>query len=191
MVGGPVWASTFDEIGTLQNPRQMNFSDFFRILKHNVEARISQLFDIWDANIWLNSNNHSSPVKVALGNGFLSHKEGTKRLHWSSKDDGRGLLRTWLEQDRTVTVGAITVNVRCSLTWTYCNDRLSAGLIELRTHAPYYRRDSKTMNIQISHRLWLAVLDRVHNDCELPQNLWASIRVLCFPYMLATAGGRY
>ncbi|KAK5095563.1 hypothetical protein LTR70_003486 [Exophiala xenobiotica] len=156
MVQKPVWAFKFDQTpGWTTGMRDIvNYGRISRD-RHDIEAKISQLLDIWDTTIINDEERAPGRVKLRMGNGFLSRAKrpffslvwpGTM-LHWSSKDDGVGLPKAYLEDDAKVIVGAITVNPDCLLSRQDCENALAGSLIDLGSQPGQWRQHTRTTGV--------------------------------------------
>ncbi|EFZ03557.1 hypothetical protein X797_006783 [Metarhizium robertsii] len=150
MLHRPVWVFRLEEpLSTGSNEFQMAIMSQER---YDIQARLSQIFDIWDASIVFYRNEDVKSVKISIGGGFLSlskahgplHVPADSMLHWSAIDDGGSLPISYLEDDRNVIVGAVAVNAGCALRSEDCQRPLASILVDLRTHPGGWKTVSRS-----------------------------------------------
>ncbi|KAH6606087.1 hypothetical protein Trco_005240 [Trichoderma cornu-damae] len=110
--------------------------------RYDVQARLSQIFDIWGASIVFSDKEEPRSFKLWMMGGFLSENTASSSspsspdlmLHWSAVDSDRAFPASCLELDRQVVIGAVTANPKCTLKDGHREDALTGGLVDLRVH---------------------------------------------------------
>ncbi|ETN42076.1 uncharacterized protein HMPREF1541_04015 [Cyphellophora europaea CBS 101466] len=154
MLERPVWA--FQLVGPELARWHFDVDTVVRA-KHDVEARVSQLLDIWHTTLLTDHASVPNLVTVAMGNGFLYRVKPTwwpfslipteTMYHWGPQEDGTGLTTAELETDIKLVVGAVTENQNCPLTADACQSQLDARLINLRVRKGHWKVKSRSFNV--------------------------------------------
>lgn len=149
----PVWAFIFDpNLDEGAVVRVTNGLGMIHRIRHDIEAKISQLVDIWDTTIIVDDQRTPGCVKLRMGSGFLckatrplfARDWSDTMLHWSAVDEGMGLPISYLEDNVKVIVGAVTENETCLLSRDDCVRELAGSLVDLRTQAGHWKPHSRT-----------------------------------------------